>query len=366
MSNNSKKAYLVLADGTVFNGYSMGAEGSTIGEVVFNTCMSSYQQLLSDPTYYGQIVAQTYPLVGNRGVEGSEENSEIMANGYIAREWCDTPTDIGGGVTLDEYLKKRGIVGICGIDTRKLTRTLRNQAYVNCAITDNIDDMDRLLYEIKKYTISGAVEAITIKEPETYKAENGKYKVVVIDYGFPRNMIKSLTKRGCEVVVVPATYTPEQIMEYKPDGIVFSDGPGDPDDNAQIVKNLTELLNSDVHCFGIGLGHQMMGLAVGGKIDKMLSGHRGSTQPVKILDTKRIVVTTQNHGYAVNLNGIDEKLAKVTMINVNDGSVEGIEYSNGKSISVQFTPADNGTTFDETSWIYDDFISLMNGEKSNA
>lgn len=365
MYANAKKAYLVLADGTVFNGYCMGAEGSAVGEVVFNTCMSSYQQLLSDPTYYGQIVAQTYPLVGNTGVDGDELTSDIMANGYIAREWCDTPSGSGAGVTLDEYLKKRGIVGICGIDTRKLTRKLRDKAYMNGAITDSIEDMDALLDKINKYTVSGAVEAITVKEPKIYYADNSKYKVVVIDYGFPRDMIKSLTSRGCDIIVVPATYTPAQIKEYKPDGIVFSDGPGDPDDNGRIVENLTELLKSGTPCFGIGLGHQMMGLAAGGKIQKMPGGHRGSTQPVKRLDTQRIFVTTQNHGYAVNLDGVDEKLAKATMINVNDLSIEGMSLLSGKSISVQFTPVDN-TSFDESAWVYDEFISLMGEAAKNA
>lgn len=366
MSTNSKKAYLVLADGTVFSGFSMGAEGSTVGEVVFNTCTSSYREILSDPTYYGQIVAQTYPLAGNTGVEEGDNASDIMANGYIAREWCNAPSVSGDCVTLDEYLKKRGIVGICGIDTRKLTRVLRDKAYVNGAITDNIDDMDRLLLEINKYSVSGAVEAITVKEPIEYKSENGKYKVVVLDYGFPRDMIKSLTGRGCDVTVVPATYSYEQVMSYKPDGIVFSDGPGDPDDNPQIVQTLKQLLESDVACFGIGLGHQMMGLAVGGKIDKMPSGHRGSTQPVKVLSSSRIIVTTQNHGYTVNLESVDKNLAEVTMVNVNDGSVEGLKYIKGNGISVQFTPVDEGLTFNESAWVYDEFISLMKGGSDNG
>ena len=207
-SKRAKRAYLVLADGTVFHGYPMGAVGETVGEVVFNTCTASYQSLLSDPTYYGQIVAQTYPLVGNRGVEEDAASSNIMANGYIAREWCNTPSAMNGGVTLDEYLRKRNIVGICGIDTRRLTRALRDKGYFNGAITDSLNDFDALLHRIKAYTISGAVEAVTIQEPEHIPAENPLYRVTVIDCGFPRSMLGALTRRGCELTLVPGWYFP--------------------------------------------------------------------------------------------------------------------------------------------------------------
>lgn len=205
-NKKAKRAYLVLADGTVFHGYSMGAAGETVGEVVFNTCTASYQSLLSDPTYYGQIVAQTYPLVGNRGVEEENAASNIMANGYIAREWYDTPCTGDGSLTLDEYLRRRNIVGICGIDTRRLTRALRDKGYFNGAITDSLQDFDALLRRIKAYTISGAVEAVTIREPEKIPAENPLYRVTVIDCGFPRYVLKALTRQGMRTHVGAGLY----------------------------------------------------------------------------------------------------------------------------------------------------------------
>ena len=242
-NKKAKRAYLVLADGTVFHGYSMGAAGETVGEVVFNTCTASYQSLLSDPTYYGQIVAQTYPLVGNRGVEEENAASNIMANGYIAREWYDTPCTGDGSLTLDEYLRRRNIVGICGIDTRRLTRALRDKGYFNGAITDSLQDFDALLRRIKAYTISGAVEAVTIREPEKIPAENPLYRVTVIDCGFPRYVLKALTRRGCELTLVPAFTGAQEILAGKPDGVIFSDGPGDPDDAPCLIDCALSLIH---------------------------------------------------------------------------------------------------------------------------
>ena len=363
--NNAKKAYLVLEDGAIFEGYSMGAGGVTIGEVVFNTCTASYQELLSDPTYYGQIVAQTYPLVGNRGIEADGKYSEIMANGYIAREWCNTPTDTRGGVTLDEYLRKRGIVGLCGIDTRRLTRVLRDKDYFCGAITDSLDNLDELLKKIKKYTIAGAVDAVTIKKPETIKSENSKYNVAVIDYGFHHSALKWFVERGCGLTLFPAETLPDEILKIRPDGILFSDGPGDPDDNPKLIENIKELMKSSVPSFGIGLGHQMMGLAAGGKVEKMPKGHRGSNQPVKILKSNKIMITTQNHGYAVADKSIKDEIAETVLVNVNDKTIEGIRYKKFPAFSVQFEPTD-GRGYQDTSWIYDEFINIMKGAAQNA
>jgi len=356
----TNKAFLVLADGTIFKGNSMGASGETIGEVVFNTCTASYQELLSDPTYFGQIVAQTYPLVGNRGMDKDYNAANITANGYIAREWCDTPTNIYEGITLDEYLRSRNIVGICGIDTRRLTRTLRDKGYFNGAITNSLDDFDNLMNKIKSYSIHGAVEAVTIKQTINYTADVSKYNVVAVDYGSSGTMLKSLTDRGCNLTVVPARTTPEEIMKFSPDGLVFSDGPGDPDDDPILIENIKDLIALKIPSLGIGVGHQMLVLATGGRINKMPKGHRGSNQPVRVCGTDKVMVTTQNHGYDVADDSQIENIAEVILKNVNDGSIEGLLYKLIPCISIQFLPVDS-SIYSDTSWLYDKFIDLVKG-----
>lgn len=354
MAQHTKKAYLLLEDGTVFKGFSMGKSGIAIGEVVFNTCTASYEDLLSDPTYYGQIVAQTYPLVGNRGVADGALESEIMSNGYIVREWCDAPE---GGVSLHEYLSRRGIVGICGIDTRRLTRALRDKGYMKGAICETLDNQESLLAEIRAYTISGAVEAVTTQTPTSVKAKEGKYRVAVLDYGFPRATLDALTARGCDLDILPADYTAEQIKALSPNGIFLSDGPGDPDDNPAFIENIKSLTESGLPIFAIGLGHQMLALSVGAEIEKMAQGHRGSNQPVSVCGTERIMVTDQNHGYAVKKETVQSSIAEVCMTNINDGSVEGLWYKAFSAFSVQFTP--NGDTDSSTSWIFDRFVEML-------
>lgn len=359
MDNSTQStAYLILADGTVFKGFSMGYAGETIGEVVFNTCTASYQELLCDPTYYGQIVAQTYPLVGNRGIINDVNSSDITANGYISREWCNTPSDLHGRVTLDEYLKRRKIVGICGIDTRRLTRTLRDKGYFNGAITNTLTNFDDLISRIRAYSIHGAVDAVTIKEAEEYKNENSKFNIVVIDYGFPRTMLQPLLERGCDLTVVPARSSTDNILKHMPDGLIFSDGPGDPDDDPVLIENIECLIKENIPSLGIGLGHQMMALASGGIINKMPKGHRGSNQPVRICGTDKVMVTTQNHGYDVADGSLDENVAETIMRNINDNSIEGISYLNFPGLSIQFRPYEIGN-FSDTDWIYNRFISLL-------
>lgn len=353
-AKTNKKAYLVLSDGTVFNGISMGKEGTAYGEVVFNTCTASYGELLSDPTYYGQIVAQTYPLVGNRGVNKSQNDSKIMASGYIVREWCDVSD---GEQSLDAYLKECSIVGICAIDTRRLTRAIRDKGYMKGAITDSLNNFNELIKNIKSYTISGAVSAITIKEPQITEVPTEKYKIAVLDYGFPRKTLEAFWERDCSTVVLPAEYNKEQVMSYKPDGIFLSDGPADPDDNPLLIQNIKEFFKMDIPIFGLGLGHQMMALAENFKIEKMEQGHRGSNQPVLNLRNKKLMVTDQNHGYSVENDSVIPEKAEIIMTNINDGTVEGIEYKNFKGLGVQFTP--DGDSLSSTSWIFGKFIEMM-------
>lgn len=356
MIKSEKRAYLVLEDGTVFKGYSMGKTGTAIGEVVFNTCTSSYEELFSDPTYYGQIVAQTYPLVANRGIKNN--GTQIMANGYIVREWCDSAAD--GELSLGDYLLDRGIVGIYGIDTRRLTRVLRDKGYMKGAVTESLNDFDKLLKDIKKYTVSGAVEAITVKEKKTVKAEKSDYSLAVLDYGFPAKTVKDFLKYNCDVTIFPAFTTAQEIKDFKADGIMLSDGPADPDDNPVLIDNIKEIIKLGLPVIGIGLGHQMLSLATGGKIEKMPQGHRGSNQPVMIEGTENFMVTDQNHGYAVSPDSIDKDVAQVTMTNINDNTVEGVKYKNFSGIGVQFTP--DGDEDSSTSWIFTDFISMMGGK----
>ncbi len=358
MNKTQTRAYLVLEDGTVFKGFSMGKKGTAIGEVVFNTCTASYEELFSDPTYYGQIVAQTYPLGANRGVK--KNGSQIMANGYIVREWCDMSE--GGEASLNDYLLERGIVGICGIDTRRLTRVLRDKGYMKGAVCESLNDFDSLIKEIKKYTVSGAVEAVSTKEIKTYKAENARYSLGVLDCGFPFKTVEDFLKLGCDVTLLPAFTTASEAKKMGFDGIMLSDGPADPDDNPEIIENIKELIKLGIPIIGIGLGHQMLSIATGGKIVKMAQGHRGSNQPVMIDGTENFMVTDQNHGYSVSKDSIDKNTAEITMTNINDGTVEGVRYKQFRGIGVQFTP--DGDPDSSTSWIYTDFIKMM-GESAN-
>ncbi len=357
----SKTAYLVLADGTVFKGYSMGVEGTVVGEVVFNTCSSSYQELLSDPTYYGQIVAQTYPLVRNRVPENS--NERVMANGYIVREWFDSATAVSDDdtATLSSYLKSRNVIGICGIDTRKLTRILRDKGYFKGAITNSIDNMDDLLKKISEYSIEGAVAAVTTSDIYEIRKDESKYNLAVMDYGFPKSSLEPYINRGCNIKVYPAFTKAEDVLADNPDGILLPDGPGDPDDDIELVEEIKKFFTADKPIMAIGLGHQMLALATGGKIEKMLHGHRGSNQPVKCVDTSKLMVTTQNHGYAVSSDSVDTDVAKVSAVNINDNTVEALEYLNKKIVSLQFNPLD-GKGYQDTAWYFDKFIEYMEGE----
>lgn len=354
ISGKREKAFLVLEDGTVFSGYSVGERGTAIGEVVFNTCTASYEEVLSDPTYYGQIVAQTYPLVGNRGVEGA---GHIAANGYIVREWCDTPSD-ARGETLDNYLRRLGIVGLCGIDTRALTRCLRGRGYVKGAITDSLEGKEELLKRISDYSIRGAVAAVTVKEPEVLAAEREEFRVAVIDYGTPRSLLDALHRRNCTVHLLPAGADAQDVKAAGVDAVVFSDGPGDPDDESGLIEKMRGILALGLPFIGIGLGHQMAALAIGGSVVKMALGHRGSNQPVRRLSDGRLLVTTQNHGYCVQADSVDPAAAEVSMFNVNDGTVEAIRYLKFPGETYQFTPVDS-PEHTGTSYLYDAFIDRI-------
>ena len=354
--NTLKKAILLLEDGTRYEGYAMGAEGRALGEVVFNTDMTTYQDLLQDPTYSGQIVVQTYPLIGNRGVDPVSE-SRLVASGYIVREWCVEPTDAHEFVTLDEYLKQQGIVGLCGIDTRALTRHIRDHGVMNGMIVDSVEEQEDLIDEMKAYRVPPVIGKITVSAPRRFAAANSRFELAVPDYGFRRSILEFFLARGCSVTVYPA-YTPAaDILSANPDGIVLSDGPGDPWDNPDIVEIIRDLVKADKPVFGWGLGHQLMGVAAGCQIEKLPVGHRGSNQPVRDAHSGRVMVTEQNHGYTVALSSVDEN-GDAFLRNVNDGTVEGIRYRNHPVFTVQFEPSD-GNGYQDTAWVFDAFVSML-------
>jgi carbamoyl-phosphate synthase small subunit len=358
---SEEKSYLLLADGTLFEGRSIGAVGTTIGEIVFNTSMTGYEEILTDASYYGQIVTQTYPLIGNYGVNGDDiESRRSWVKGYIVREECDEPSNFRCGGTLDEFLKKQEIIGLCGIDTRRLTRIIREHGVMNGAITDKngLADKENLLKRINDYVIKDAIKSVTINKKLTSSAKDAKYNVALLDYGYKVNIVRSLVKRGCNVTVYPALTSPEEIIKSNPDGIMLSNGPGDPAECVEAINNLKEISKSTVPVFGICLGHQLLALANGAKTTKLKYGHRGANHPVKDLATDRTYITSQNHGYAVLAETLDKNVGTVSHINLNDGTVEGIRYKNGHMFTVQFHPEASPGPQD-SAYLFDEFIKMM-------
>jgi len=359
--NQGEKAYLMLADGQIFEGRSCGAKGTVIGEVVFTTGLTGYQETLTDPSYYGQIVTQTFPLIGNYGVNHEDnESSRSYVSGYIVREWCSAPSNFRMEGNVNDFLKEHNIVGIHNIDTRRLTRIIREVGVMNGVITteDVYAKKDELLEKIKAYEIKDAVKNVTNSETITYSGDSPKYKVALFDFGYKRNIRQELVNRGCEVVVVPADTTAEAVRAMAPDGIMFSNGPGDPSENTEIISNIKEIEKLGIPIFGICLGHQLMALANGGRTEKLKYGHRGANQPVIDLESGLTYVTSQNHGYAVVGDSIDPEIGKVSHINANDKTCEGIRYNNINAFTVQFHPEAHGGPLD-TAYLFDEFISRM-------
>ena len=348
-----KKGYLILQDGQVFEGVRFGAETDTVGELVFTTGMCGYVETLTDPSYAGQIVMQTYPLIGNYGIIREDFEGACCVKGYVVREYCDTPSNFRTDCDLDTYLKEQGVPGLCGVDTRELTRIIREHGVMNAAICDEIPAD---LTPIKTYAITGVVEAVSCKEPDRYQAEGEeRFRVSLIDYGAKRNIVRELQKRGCTVTVLPASTSAEDVLAADPDGIMLSNGPGDPAENTYQIEQIRKLLGK-VPMFGICLGHQLTALAAGGSTYKLKYGHRGVNQPVRDVEGVRTYITSQNHGYAVD--GDTVKLGKVRFVNANDGTCEGIDYPELKAFTVQFHP-EACTGPKDTSFLFDRFVELM-------
>ncbi|MFR0768405.1 MAG: carbamoyl phosphate synthase small subunit [Dysosmobacter sp.] len=346
---------MILQDGQVFEGVRFGAETDTVGELVFTTGMCGYVETLTDPSYAGQIVMQTYPLIGNYGIIREDFEGACCVKGYVVREYCDTPSNFRTDCDLDTYLKEQGVPGLCGVDTRELTRIIREHGVMNAAICDEIPAD---LTPIKTYAITGVVEAVSCKEPDRYPAEGEEcFRVSLIDYGAKRNIVRELQKRGCTVTVLPASTSAEEILAAGPDGVMLSNGPGDPAENTYQIEQIRKLLGK-VPMFGICLGHQLTALAAGGSTYKLKYGHRGVNQPVRDLNGVRTYITSQNHGYAVD--GDTVKLGKVRFVNANDGTCEGIDYPELKAFTVQFHP-EACTGPKDTSFLFDQFVELMKG-----
>ena len=359
----SRAAYLILENGTVFEGKAFGAEKETMGELVFTTAMTGYLETLTDPSYFGQVVIQTFPLIGNYGVIPSDfESDSPSLKGYIVREWCQVPSNFRCEGDLDTFLKNSGIPGIYGIDTRALTRIVREYGVLNCKISYSPEVSKEELEEIKNYVIEDAVESTTIKEKETYKAEKPELNVVLMDFGAKHNIGRELVKRGCNLTVVPSNTTAQEIVEMNPDGIMLSNGPGDPSKNVQIIEELRKLCESKIPTFGICLGHQLLALSQGAKTEKLKYGHRGANQPAKEIDTGRVYITSQNHGYAVVNDSLPEN-GVVSFVNGNDNTCEGVRYTNMPAFSVQFHPEACGGPLD-TAFLFDRFIDMIKEHKN--
>ena len=350
-----KKGYLILQDGQVFEGVRFGAETDTVGELVFTTGMCGYVETLTDPSYAGQIVMQTYPLIGNYGIIREDFEGACCVKGYVVREYCDTPSNFRTDCDLDAYLKEQSVPGLCGVDTRELTRIIREHGVMNAAICDEIPAD---LTPIKTYAITGVVEAVSCKELDRYPAEGEeRFRVSLLDYGAKRNIVRELQKRGCTVTVLPASTSAEEILTAGPDGVMLSNGPGDPAENVYQIEQIRKLLGK-VPMFGICLGHQLTALAAGGSTYKLKYGHRGVNQPVRDVEGVRTYITSQNHGYAVDSDTV--KLGKVRFANANDGTCEGIDYPELKAFTVQFHP-EACTGPKDTSFLFDRFVDLMKG-----
>ncbi len=355
-----KKAYLTLQNGKQFVGARFGAEGEITGELVFTTGMTGYIETLTDPSYYGQIVTQTFPLIGNYGmISPDRESKKPWVSAYIVREKCDEPSNFRSEGKLDEYLKANGIIGLCGIDTRELTKIVREAGVMNAAITSKpLKD----LTAVKGYAIKDAVKSVTCGEVE-YSGDPAGLKVVVWDFGAKDNIPRELVKRGCYCIKVPANFTAEQILALNPKGLMLTNGPGDPAENVEIIENIKKLAGK-LPIFGICLGHQLFALAMGGKTKKMKYGHRGANQPVKNLTTGRVYISSQNHGYEVLSSSLDG-VGVLSYVNANDGTCEGFDYPELNAYTVQFHPEACGGPQD-ASFLFDKFIKNAREGKYNA
>lgn len=384
------KAFLILEDGTVFEGTSIGSTREVISEIVFNTSMTGYLEVLTDPSYAGQAVCMTYPLIGNYGITPDMESARSWVDGYIVRELSRIPSNFRSEGTIQDFLKEQDVPGIAGIDTRALTKILRDKGTMNGMITTNENyNLDEIIPRLKEYTVGDVVSKVTCQEKSVIKANECKsvypegqgmmgatasaggnikpenrgknYKVALMDFGAKGNIASSLSQRGCEVTIFPAHASAEEILAMNPDGIMLSNGPGDPETNVDIIEEIKKLYASDVPIFAICLGHQLMAIANGCPTHKLKYGHRGGNHPVKDLATGRVYISSQNHGYVVDTDKLDPSVAVPAFVNVNDGTNEGLKYVGKNIFTVQFHPEACPGPLD-SGYLFDRFINMMGGE----
>jgi len=355
-----KKAILVLEDGKIFKGYSFGATGESFGEVVFNTAMAGYQEIITDPSYKGQIVAMTYPLIGNYGVNKNDvESYKPFVEGFVVKEYSKIASNWRSEQSLGDYLKDNNVVGIEGVDTRALTIHIRQAGAMKAVISTEDFDVNSLVNKIKRSrNLVGVdlVKEVICKKPYEWN-KNGKYKVIVLDCGIKYNTLRILSSIKCKVLVMPATATAKQIMSLKPDGLLLSNGPGDPAAVPYVVDTVKELLGK-VPMFGICLGQQMIGQALGGKTFKLKFGHHGGNHPVKDVKTGKVAITVQNHGFCVDIDTLNKKDVEITHINLNDNTLEGLRHKKLPVFSVQFHP-ENAPGPHDAEYLFGNFIELM-------
>ncbi|MDO5144955.1 MAG: carbamoyl phosphate synthase small subunit [bacterium] len=358
----SKKGYLLLASGQLYEGTMVGAERDVMAELVFTTAMTGYLETITDPSYMGQIVIQTFPTIGNYGVIPPDfESKKPGLSGYIVREICHDPSNFRSKGALADYLKSQDVPVLTGIDTRALTRRIRSAGVMNAAIlTQKPADLDAALSKLRSLPFHPSVAGVTCQEAVTSPG-TGRYHVALWDFGHKENIQRELEKRGCTVTVIPADYSAEQILSLRPDGVMLSNGPGDPADNTGIIDQLRILCRSRIPIFGICLGHQLLALSQGAQTVKLKYGHRGANQPAKDVKTGVCYMTSQNHGFAVDIATLPAN-AQLRFENVNDGTCEGIDYLDMPAFTVQFHPEAAGGPLD-TRFLFDRFIALMGGNK---
>ena len=356
------KAYLILEDGTRFEGTAIGADKQVISEVVFNTSMMGYLEVLTDPSYAGQAVVMTYPLIGNYGIcEEDMESERPWPDAFIVRELSRTHSNFRSEGSIQDFLLKYEIPGIAGIDTRALTKLLREKGTMNGMITrDGAIRYEDIADELRAYTTGDVVSRVTCSEK--YVLPGDGYKVALLDVGAKKNIAKCLNQLGCEVTVYPAHTSADEILGTKPDGIMLSNGPGDPKVCTDVIAEIRKLYDSDVPIFAICLGHQLMALATGGDTNKMKYGHRGGNHPVKDLETGRVYISSQNHGYVVDTDTLNPDICVPAFVNVNDGTNEGLRYLNKNIFTVQFHPEASPGPHD-SAYLFQRFLEMMGGVK---
>jgi carbamoyl-phosphate synthase small subunit len=372
-------AKIVLEDGSVFEGVSFGAPGERSGEVVFNTSLSGYQEILTDPSYKGQIVTMTYPLIGNYGVNTEDvESRKVFLEGFIIKELSLIASNFRSRKTLEEYLRENNILGVQGVDTRALTRRIRLKGAMKAVMSTEDLDTNSLLEKVKASpSLIGRDLVKEVSNPEIlsfprkreskiidsrFRGNDNNKKVVVIDCGVKFNILRNLEKRGCQVIVVPAETGADAILKENPDGVLVSNGPGDPEAVTYVIETVRKLIGK-VPIFGICLGQQILGLALGGKTYKLKFGHHGGNHPVKELKTGRISITSQNHGFCVDMDSLKKSDMEITHINLNDNTLEGMRHKKLPLFSVQFHP-EHGPGPHDAEYLFDEFIRSM--EKHHA